>query len=168
MKNLVLIGMPGCGKTRVGQALSRLLDMPLVDTDQMVADEAGCSIPELFEREGERAFRDRESATARRAAAMDGVIIATGGGMVLREENMAALAAGGIVFFRDRAVSDIAGENHGGRPLIGSDKERVYRLYEERIGLYRKYAQHTISDTRTVAEAARRIADIFLKEREAE
>jgi len=168
MKNLVLIGMPGCGKTRVGKALSRLLNMPLVDTDQMVVDEAGCSIPELFEREGERAFRDRESAAARRAAAMDGVIIATGGGMVLREENMAALSATGVIFFRDRAVCDIVGENHSGRPLIGGDKDRVYRLYEERIGLYRTYAQHTISDTQSVAEAARRIADIFLKEREAE
>lgn len=164
MKNLVLIGMPGCGKTKVGMALSERLGMPLVDTDRLVVEAEGRSIPDIFARDGEGAFRDMETAAARRAAAMDGVIVATGGGMVLREENMAALSATGIIFFRDRALEAIAGENHGGRPLIGEDKEKIYQLYAQRITYYKKYAQYTISNTDTVEEAARQIAAIYRKE----
>ena len=163
-KNLVLIGMPGCGKTKVGEALALRLNMPVVDTDQMVEQEQGRSIPDIFARDGEAVFRDMETAAARKAAEMDGVIIATGGGMVLREENMAALAATGIVFFRDRALTAIVGEDHGGRPLIGEDKQRLYQLYDQRIGLYHKYAQHTISHTDTVEEAAEQIARLYQKE----
>lgn len=167
MKNLVLIGMPGCGKTKVGTALSQRLGMPLVDTDRLVVEADGRSIPEIFAQDGEAAFRDLETAAAKRAAAMDGVVIATGGGIVLREENMQALAATGVIFFRNRELSAIVGEDHGGRPLIGGDKERIYQLYAQRITYYQKYAQYTISNTNTVDEAAERIAAIFLKECEA-
>ena len=76
--NLVLIGMPGSGKSTVGKILSQLLHMPLADTDDLVERSAGKTIPELFASEGEAAFRDRETAAAQAAAAMQGVIIATG------------------------------------------------------------------------------------------
>ena len=65
MKNIVLIGMPGCGKTKVGEELSRLLKMPLVDTDHLVELEQERTIPQIFAQDGERAFRDMESAAAR-------------------------------------------------------------------------------------------------------
>jgi shikimate kinase len=164
VKNLVLIGMPGCGKTAVGQALSALLKLPLVDTDALVESQQGRSIPDIFARDGEAAFRDMETRAVRTAAAMEGTIIATGGGVVLRAENMAALAETGVIFFRDRAVEDIVGENHTGRPLIGNDRQKVYDLYTQRIELYRKYAQYTISHTKTVEEAAARIAALYEKE----
>ena len=163
-KNLVLIGMPGSGKTKVGEELSRRLNMPVVDTDHMIEQEQGRSIPEIFSRDGEPAFRDMETAAVRRAAAMEGVIIATGGGMVLREENMQALAETGVIFFRNRELAAIVGENHEGRPLIGEDKQRIYRLYDQRIGLYNKYAQFTISNTDTVEEAAEQIEQLYRKE----
>ena len=166
-KNIVLSGMPGCGKTKVGMALSEMLNMPLVDTDQLVVQEQGRSIPDIFAQDGESAFRDMESAAARKAAAMDGVIVATGGGLVLREANLRPLKATGIVFFRNRELEAIAGENHGGRPLIGDDKQRIYRLYEQRINYYHRYADHTISNTDTVAQAAGQIAAIYLRECEA-
>jgi len=101
-KNLVLIGMPGSGKTTVGQLLSQRLDLPLVDTDWMVEREAGRSIPDIFAQDGEASFRALETRAARQAAAREGIVIATGGGMVLREENMAAMSACGGVFFLDR------------------------------------------------------------------
>ena len=163
-RNIVLIGMPGCGKTRVGEVLSRRLKMPLVDTDHLVETRTERSIPDIFARDGEAAFRDLETDAARRAAAMTGVVIATGGGMVLREENMRLLSATGVVFFRDRPLADIAREDHSGRPLIGSDRDRLRRLYTERIELYRKYAQYTISHTDTPEEAAERIAELYRKE----
>ena len=156
-RNIVLIGMPGCGKTRVGEVLSRRLKMPLVDTDHLVETRTERSIPDIFARDG-------EADAARRAAAMTGVVIATGGGMVLREENMRLLSATGVVFFRDRPLADIAREDHSGRPLIGSDRDRLQKLYTERIELYRKYAQYTISHTDTPEEAAERIAELYRKE----
>ena len=163
-KNIVLIGMPGCGKSSVGKELSSMLHMVLVDTDRMVEQAVGRTIPDIFARDGETAFRDRETAAAKQAASMTGVIIATGGGMVLREENMQALRENGVVFFRDRDLSDILGENLSDRPLLSGDKQHIYDLYQQRIRLYRKYAHHTISNTNTAKEAAERIAAIYERE----
>ena len=159
--NLVLIGMPGSGKSTVGKILSKMLCMPLVDTDALVEQTAGKTIPELFAQEGERAFRDRETAAARQAAELDNTVIATGGGIILRPENMEALAATGLIFFRDRDLEDIIGEDHMGRPLVGKDPDKLRILYTQRIDLYRKYAQYTISDTKTAEEAAVRIAALY-------
>ena len=159
--NLVLIGMPGSGKSTVGKILSKMLCMPLVDTDALVEQTAGKTIPELFAQEGESAFRDRETAAARQAAALDNTVIATGGGILLRPENMETLAATGLIFFRDRDLEDIVGEDHMGRPLVGKDPDKLRILYTQRIDLYRKYAQYTISDTKTAEEAAARIAALY-------
>ena len=159
--NLVLIGMPGSGKSTVGKILSKMLCMPLVDTDALVEQTAGKTIPELFAQEGESAFRDRETAAARQAAKLDNTVIATGGGIILRPENMEALAATGLIFFRDRDLEDIVGEDHMGRPLVGKDPDKLRILYTQRIDLYRKYAQYTISDTKTAEEAAARIAALY-------
>lgn len=159
--NLVLIGMPGSGKSTVGKILSKMLCMPLVDTDALVEQTAGKTIPELFAQGGESAFRDRETAAARQAAALDNTVIATGGGIILRPENMEALAATGLIFFRDRDLEDIVGEDHMGRPLVGKDPDKLRILYTQRIDLYRKYAQYTISDTKTAEEAAARIAALY-------
>ena len=163
-KNIVLIGMPGCGKSAVGRELAARLHMVLVDTDQLVEQADGRAIPDIFAQEGERVFRDKESVAARQAAGMENVIIATGGGMVLRAENMRVLGETGIVFFRDRALRDILGEDLNDRPLLSGDKQRIYDLYEQRIGLYRKYARYTISNTDTAKEAAQQIAAIYRKE----
>ena len=157
--------MPGSGKSTVGRLLSQRLGMPLVDTDALVEAAANRSIPELFAAEGEAAFRDRETAAVRAASALEDTVIATGGGVVLRSENMRALSGTGLVFFRDRAVEDIMGEDHSGRPLVGGDRERILQLYTQRIDLYRKYSRYTISGTKTAEEAADRIATIYLEER---
>ncbi len=167
MKNLVLIGMPGSGKTKLSRLLSQRLGLTAVDTDALVEARAGRTIPELFAAYGEAHFRDLETAAVKEAAAMTGAAIATGGGVVLRSENMAALSATGVVFFRDRALSAIAGEDHAGRPLIGADKERIYRLYRERLPLYQKYAHHIIPHTDTLEEAAQLIAALYEKEAQA-
>ncbi len=163
-KNLVLIGMPGSGKTTVGQLLSQRLDLPLVDTDWMVEREAGRSIPDIFAQDGEAGFRALETRAARQAAAREGIVIATGGGMVLREENMAALSASGVVFFLDRPPEAIVGGDHMGRPLLAADRKRVFQLYTQRILLYKKYAMHCIFNDTTAEDAAKRIAAIYLGE----
>lgn len=164
MKNLVLIGMPGSGKTKMGRALSQRFHLPLVDTDQRVEALAGRTIPELFQEEGEAVFRRWETQAVREAAALSGAVIATGGGVVLREENMTALARTGVIFFRDRPPEAIAGEDHRGRPLIGEDRDRVFQLYRERLPLYERYAHFTIPPTDSWEEAAEQIAAIFEEE----
>lgn len=168
MKNLVLIGMPGSGKTKMGALLAQRFGLPVLDTDALVAQAAGMTIPEIFDRFGEGRFRDLETQAVEQAAAQDGAVIATGGGVILRPQNMAALAKTGIVFFRDRPPEAIVGEDHKGRPLVGADRdqarERIFRLYEERIALYKRYAHHYIPPTDTYQEAAELIAAIFEKE----
>ena len=163
-KNIVLIGMPGCGKSAVGRELAAVLHMVLVDTDQMVEQADGRTIPDIFAQEGEQSFRAKETAAAKQAARMRNVIIATGGGMVLREENMQALRESGIIFFRDRALADILGEDLTDRPLLSANAQRIYDLYDQRIHLYRKYADYTIANTDTAAEAAEQIAAIYERE----
>lgn len=166
MKNLVLIGMPGSGKTKLSKLLAARLGLTAVDTDQMVVERAGRLIPEIFAESGEQAFRDLETAAVREAAALEGAVIATGGGVILRPGNMADLRATGVVFFRDRSPAAIVGEDHSGRPLIGGDSERVYRLYRERLPLYQKYAHHIIPHTDTLEEAAKLIAALYEQEAE--
>lgn len=168
MKNLVLIGMPGSGKSKMGMLLSRRFSLPLLDTDAMVVERAGMTIPELFDRFGEAHFRDLETQAVQAAAGHGGAVVATGGGVILRPENMTALAETGVIFFRDRPPEAILGEDHRNRPLVGGDRaqarEKLFRLYEERIGLYKRYAHYYIPPTDTYQEAAEQIAEIYERE----
>lgn len=157
MKHVVLIGMPGSGKSSVGKLVAARLHTPFVDTDAMVEEIEERSIPEIFEADGEAFFRGRESAAVHRAAALDGAVIATGGGVILRQENMDALGQTGVVFFLDRPPEVLAGLDHGARPLLTGDVQRVFALYEARIGLYRRYADHIVPNLGSAQDAAERI-----------
>lgn len=154
MKNIVLIGMPGSGKTAVGALAAERLGRKLLDTDAMVEAAEGMTIPELFSRRGEGYFRDCESAAVQRAASEQNAVIATGGGAVLRPENVAALRETGVICFLDRPPEEIAEEEHGGRPLIGGDREKVFELYRRRISLYRAAADCTVPNRGTAQDAA--------------
>ena len=164
MKNVVLIGMPGSGKSSVGELVAVRLNVPFVDTDAMVEETEDRAIPEIFEADGEAFFRDRESAAVRRAAQLNGAVIATGGGVILRGENMDALSQTGAVFFLDRPPEVLAGLDHGGRPLLADDAQKVFALYEARIGLYRKYADHIVPNLGAAEEAA----EVIIKRMEEE
>lgn len=145
--NVVLIGMPGSGKSCVGAALAERLGMPLVETDAMVVEKTGRSIPDIFAQDGEAAFRREETAAARRAAAMEGTVISTGGGIILRPENMEILSATGHRLFPGPGPQ--GHRQHGaGRPATAQrGRDRVFLLYDQRINLYRKYARYTVPST---------------------
>ena len=163
MRNITLIGMPGAGKSTVGVVLAKLLGLDFIDSDLLIQAREGRLLWQIIDSEGIEGFwRVEERVNASIEA--DGAVIATGGGIILRPENMAALGETGVVFFLDRPPEDIAGEDHGGRPLIGSDRERVFQLYTQRIHLYRKYGAYTISNPKTPEEAAERIAALYRKE----
>lgn len=157
MKNIVLIGMPGSGKSSFGKRLARRLRCPLMDTDTMIVAKAGMSIPEIFARYGEDYFRDLESQCAREASEQQGVIISTGGGMILREANMETLRKTGTVFFIDRHPSLILRSTSlKDRPLVQDDQNKMFRLYEQRIHLYRRYADVTVCNNRTLNKRIKR------------
>ena len=139
-RNLILIGMPGCGKTTVGKLLSQAAGKAFCDTDAMVEASAGKTIPAIFASQGETAFRDMETAAVKEAGKQLSAVIATGGGSVLREENRAALQQNGVMIYLRKDLSQLARD---GRPL-SKDAEAVRKLYEERKSIYETFADYII------------------------
>ncbi|HIS51419.1 MAG TPA: shikimate kinase [Candidatus Onthomonas avicola] len=165
MRHIVLIGMMGCGKTTCGKLLSARLGRPLVDTDRTIEQAEGCSISELFARHGEAYFRDRETALVRELSRREGLILATGGGLPLREENRTLLRGSGIVFFLRRPPEVIFDATDlAGRPLARQGREDFLRRYREREPVYRAAAHYAIDNTGTPEEAVRRILACLAEE----
>lgn len=133
-ENVVLIGMPSCGKTTVGGLLAEALGRELVDVDALIEARAGRSIPEIFERDGETAFRDLESwVIEEEIADRNGLIVATGGGAILRQCNLDALRRNGCLFFLDRPLEALCPTSD--RPLASS-AEAIRARYHERYAKY--------------------------------
>jgi len=148
MKNIVLIGFMGTGKTSVGKLLANRLGYGFVDTDAKIEEEAGRSIPEIFASYGEKYFRDRETEAAREAARLQNTVISTGGGIVLRGENLRQLRQSGVVIGLTASLDIIVErtERSDERPLLENLKDRreaVRALMEQRRGLY-KQADYTV------------------------
>lgn len=147
MKNIVLIGMMGCGKTTCANLLHERLGRPVVDTDELIVSRQGRSISDIFATEGEDCFRDLETAVARELAAREGLIIATGGGLPLRRENMDALGATGTVFWLRRDPADtFASESMDGRPLAQEGQAAFVARFAQREPVYRAAADYVIED----------------------
>ena len=147
MKNIVLIGMPGCGKTTFGKRLARRVSLSFYDADEVLEQREQRTIKNFFA-ESEDAFRSAETRTLAYLSELEGVIIATGGGAVKRAENMELLKRKGVVVFIDRKPEQMLGNIVGdARPLLAADKQRIFKLYEERIDLYRKYADKIITNS---------------------
>lgn len=139
MENIVLIGMPGCGKSAVGRRLARALDRPFIDADEYLVQQAGMTIPEIFAAEGEEGFRRRETAVLEELGKRSGLILATGGGCVTRAENYPLLHQNGRIFWIRRDLRHLP---TAGRPL--SQKSSPAALYKQRKDLYRAFADHIV------------------------
>ena len=147
MKNIVLIGMPGCGKSTFGKLLARRLGRKFYDADEVLEEREQRTIKDFFA-ESEDAFRAAETRTLAYLAELEDAVIATGGGAVKRAENMELMKRNGVVIFLDRKPEQILGNIEGdARPLLAEDKQRIFKLYEERIGLYRRYADKIITNS---------------------
>lgn len=153
-ENLLLIGMPGCGKSTVAAALAERLHRPLVDLDAVVAARAGCSIPALFAREGEEGFRRREHEALCEAGKESGLVIAAGGGIVTKPENRDPMRQNSRVIWLRRALGALPTE---GRPL--SQAAPLETLYRQREPLYRAWADRIVDNNGTVEDTVERILE---------
>lgn len=154
--NIALIGMPGCGKTAVGEALARLSGRPLWDVDEMIEQRAGLPIPQIFAAQGEAAFRALETACLRDAARESGIILAAGGGIVTVPRNRELLRQNSRVLWLERELALLP---LSGRPL--SQGRGVEALYAERAPLYRAWSEASYRNE-DVDETARRIREDWL------
>lgn len=153
-QNLVLVGMPGCGKSTLGKLLATRLGREFLDCDAEIEREAGMPIPEIFATEGEEGFRVRESEAVARLCKESGKVIATGGGVVTKARNLPLLSQNGRVIFLDTPPEGLSTK---GRPL--SQKKTPEVLYAERLPLYRAAADITVSITRDVEDNMKKILE---------
>lgn len=145
MGNIVLIGMPGTGKSLIGKLLAELTGKTLQDTDAKIEEEAKMTIPEIFEKEGETGFRDRESAICKKLGKERNLIIATGGGAILRPENVDALRQNGTLVHITRSIDKLPTR---GRPL-SQNIETLKKMEAQRMPLYKAAADITFRNNYT-------------------
>ncbi|CAG1020181.1 shikimate kinase [Patescibacteria group bacterium] len=147
-ENIYLIGLMGAGKTTIGRQLARALKLPFYDSDKAIEENTGVDIPTIFEFEGEEGFRDREEKMLKQLTKMQGIILATGGGSILRAENRRLLKENGFVVYLQCSVDRILERTRRDtqRPLLNTEnpRERVETLLAQREPLYLSCADFKI------------------------
>ncbi len=165
MKNIILTGFMGTGKTAVGKELAKLLNMRLVDVDTEIEQSSKMKITDIFKNFGEPHFRDIETDMIRKLARAKNSVISTGGGAVLREENMRALRETGIIFclYADPETIISRTKGCGDRPLLNVEDPlaKINELLRTRMPFYEKAGIVIDTNGKTPLEVAEEIADIF-------
>ena len=164
--NIYLIGLMGAGKTTIGRQLARALDMPFYDSDKAIEDKTGVDIPTIFEFEGEEGFRNREQKMIEQLSGLNGVVLATGGGVVLREQNRELLKTNGFVVYLQCSVDRILQRTRRDkqRPLLQTEnpRERIKLLLEQRETLYLSCSDYKVDTGKMQSkEAVKRIIKQF-------
>lgn len=154
MENIVLIGMPGCGKSTVGKLIAQQTGKAFVDADSEIEKQAGKSIPEIFAESGEDGFRVWETKILAQLGKRSGLVIATGGGCVTREENYPLLHQNGTIYWLQRDINCLPTD---GRPLSKAGK--LQEMYAVRKPLYRHFSDHVIDNNTTAEDAAHTIIE---------
>ncbi len=149
MQNIVLIGMPGCGKSTVAACLAQMLGRTAVDSDARITELAGKSIPEIFAQDGEETFRRFETHALEELGKQSGLVIATGGGCVTREQNYPLLHQNSKIFWLQRSLDALSSE---GRPL--SQATPAEQMYAVRKPLYEAFADHIVENNGSIKETA--------------
>lgn len=156
MENMILIGMPGCGKSTVGHLLAEKTGKFFVDVDEAIVQKAGLSIPEIFEQQGETAFRALETSVLSELGKQSGLVIATGGGCVTREENYPLLHQNGHIFCLERDLNALPID---GRPL--SRSTALSELYRVRKPLYDRFADVHVDNDGTAESTVSKILTLW-------
>ena len=152
MQNIILIGMPGCGKSTIGQILSQKLSRAFVDTDMKIVEAAGKPITQIFSEDGEAVFRDWETKILAESGKQSGLVIATGGGCVTEQTNYDLLHQNGKIIWIQKDIDTLAVD---GRPLSSDGK--LEEMYQRRKSMYSTFSDLTIVNNSTPDEAANKI-----------
>lgn len=164
MNNFYLVGMPGCGKSTIGKLLSKKLGMLLIDADEYLVKKEKRRISDIFEKDGEAHFRSLETKYLKEISKNSNILVSTGGGVVLFEENIDTMKMSGKVIFIDTPCENILSNSSlGGRPLLENDKNRIYILYNERYEKYVKSADYIYKNIKNIDDAIKEISDFILK-----
>lgn len=164
-QNLFLVGPMGSGKSAVGRALAKALHRDFYDSDDVLEERTGVDIPFIFEKEGEAGFRVRESRIIDELTALEGIVLATGGGAVVNDDNRRHLGARGFVIYLETSVDQQLGRTGRGRerPLlteVENRRQRLETLMADREALYREIADLIVNtDGRKVQAVTRQILD---------
>ena len=156
LRNIVLIGMPGSGKTTIAAALSRALGREAVEADDLISQKAGMSIPEIFAQSGEEGFRALETEVLAEQGKRSSIILSTGGGCVTRPENYPLLHQNGVIFCLTRALSKLPTD---GRPI--SQSTDLAQLYARREPLYRHFADVMVSNNGAPEDTLQTIMEVL-------
>ena len=160
-KNIVLIGMPGCGKTTIGKISADRLHKEFIDTDDEIIKRINMPIADYFAKHGEESFRRLESEVIKEISACRSSVIATGGGAVLNPDNIRLLKENGTVIFIDRPLEKLV--TTADRPL-SSNKELLEKRFKERYGLYCAAADVKIDAVSRIEQNVKNIEEVFLNE----
>ena len=156
-KNIVLIGMPGSGKTTIGRMLSQNMKVKFIDVDKFIEKETESTITEIFQ-QGEEYFRKIECEAIYKLTRKKAAIISTGGGVIKNPENIKALRETGIIIFIDRPVENIANNaSISKRPLLKQGINKIYEIFDERYEVYKEYCDYIIVNDGTLEEIVEKI-----------
>jgi shikimate dehydrogenase len=156
MENIVLIGMPGCGKSTVGKQLAEITGKEFVDADEKIAQLAGKSIPEIFAQDGEEVFRSFETKALEELGKRSGLVIATGGGCVTKARNYPLLHQNGTIIWLKRDLDQLPTD---GRPL--SQANDLTMMYETRKPMYEAFADYAIDNNDSVTDTVHAIGELI-------
>ncbi|WP_123054997.1 shikimate kinase [Clostridium sp. JN-1] len=160
-KNLILIGMPGCGKTEIGKMLAKSLNRDFVDMDEYIEKALNKTVSQIFEN-GEQYFRDLESKAAYKLSEKVNLVISTGGGVIKRIDNIKNLSKNGIIIFIDRPVNNIASDaDIQKRPLLKDDVSKLYELFDMRYEIYKKYCDFQVYNDSTMESTVKKILQLL-------
>ena len=161
MKNIVLIGLMGAGKTTIGQILSEKLSKDVVDMDDYIENKYNMSIPDMF-KISEEYFREKESDCVLEISKRENVIISTGGGIIKNPKNMEVLRDKGIVIYIDRPVEYILRDiDVAHRPLLKNNPSKLYDLYNQRHEVYKSYAHHHFINDGSIEDIVNKILEVI-------
>ncbi|MDU7243479.1 shikimate kinase [Clostridium sp.] len=161
-KNIILlIGMPGCGKSTIGEELANKINYDFCDMDKYIEEISNSTVKELFNI-SEEYFRDYETLACKELSNKSKIIISSGGGVIKRKKNIDFFKDRGIIIFIDRPIEDILKDvDTSSRPLLSDGKSKLYNLYSERYNLYNNYCEIKIVNDTTIEETIDKIIKII-------